>query len=80
MNERKLMGYELVKLTLQGVVLVAMSGIVDGLSQMIFRKPLGRRKDKMVKVANYVVSEIIAGGISAVVDKEIDGIREEMEP
>ena len=74
MNDKRIMKYELVKLALQGVVSVTMTGIVDGLSQMIFRKPI--KREKLVKIGNYIVSEIISGGISAVIDDEIDGIKE----
>ena len=76
MNERRIMKYQLAKLTLQGVVSVAVTGIVESLGALFLPKSNKKTREKLAKVGQYVVSEIISGAIGSVVDSEVDGIKE----
>lgn len=76
MDERRIMKYQMVKLTLQGVVSVAVSGLVEGLSALLIPKSNKKAREKIVKVGEYVVSEIISGAIGSVIDKDVDDIKE----
>ena len=76
MNERRIMKYQMAKLTLQGVVSVAVTGIVESLGTLFLPKSSKKLRDNMRKVGQYVVSEIVSGAIGSVIDSEIDGIKE----
>lgn len=76
MNERRIMKYQMAKLTLQGVISVAVTGIVESLGTLFLPKSNKKLRDNMRKVGQYVVSEIISGAIGSVIDSEIDGIKE----
>lgn len=76
MNERRIMKYQLAKLTLQGVVSVAVSSMVESLGALFLPKSNKKLRDNMRKVGQYVVSEIVSGAIGSVIDSEIDGIKE----
>lgn len=76
MNERRIMKYQMAKLTLQGVISVAVTGIVESLGALFLPKSNKKLRDNMRKVGQYVVSEIISGAIGSVVDSEVDGIKE----
>lgn len=75
MNERRIMKYQLAKLTLQGVISVAVTSIVDSLAVLVLPKSKGVR-EKAAKVGQYVVSEIVSGAIGSVIETEVDGIKE----
>lgn len=50
--------------------------MIEGLGTLFLPKSDKKTREKLAKVGQYVVSEIISGAIGSVVDSEVDGIKE----
>lgn len=75
MDERRIMKYQLTTLSLQGIVNVAVTSIIESLSKLILPKSSRKLSKNLSKVGSFVVSEIVSGAIGGVIEDEMDQIK-----